>query len=39
MSKAINDGRWDMYEVEKQMLDEWRDKNNLQDVDWRRPSN
>ncbi len=26
MSKGINDGRWDMYEVEKQMLDEWRDK-------------
>jgi hypothetical protein len=33
------DGRWDMYEVDKQMLDEWRDKHNLQDVDWRQQTN
>jgi ribonuclease Z len=39
LTQAMMDGRWDMYEVDKQMLDEWRDKHNLQDVDWRQQTN
>ncbi len=37
LTKAMTDGKWDMYEVDKKMLDEWRDKHNLHDVDWRTP--
>jgi len=38
ISAAIKAGRWDTSDVEKKMLDEWRDLNDLHDVDWRKSS-
>ena len=36
ISDEIKAGRWDTSDVEKKMLDEWADKHNLHDVDWRK---
>jgi ribonuclease Z len=36
ISDAIKQGRWDTSDVEKKMLDEWRDLHDLGDVDWRK---
>ena len=37
ISPAIEQGRLDTSDVEKKLLDEWRDLHDLGDVDWRKP--
>jgi ribonuclease Z len=36
LSEAMNAGRWDVYDVEKQMLDAWAEEHGLQEQDWRK---
>lgn len=36
MSPEIAAGKWDVYDVEKEMLDAWMRLHGLQDQDWRR---
>lgn len=36
MTEVIEGGKWDVTDVEKEMLDAWAEKHNLQDQDWRK---